>query len=121
MPTSPRSPVRSSGGVLRRVSRDERGATLVLFTIFLPVLMLMIAFVLDVGNWFEHKRHLQMQADSAALAASLDLRPPCSDVAVGDTASSYGGRDYNAQIQNKQAEVHMVVNSRTYYNQSSPV
>src|SRR5436190_8021294 len=121
MPTSPRSPVRSSGGVLRRVSRDERGATLVLFTIFLPVLMLMIAFVLDVGNWFEHRRHLQMQADSAALAAALDLRSPCSDTTVSNTAGQYGGGTYNPQVQGKQGQVHLVMNSRTYYNQPSPV
>jgi Flp pilus assembly protein TadG len=102
-------------------SRDERGATLVLFVIFLPVLVLMLSFVLDVGNWFMHRRHLQMQADAAALAAARDLASPCSNGTVNDTAASYGGRDYNAQIENRQSAVHMVVNSRTYYNQTSPV
>jgi hypothetical protein len=92
-----------------------------MFVIFLPVLVLMLSFVLDVGNWFMHRRHLQMQADSSALAAALDLRAPCSDATVNDTAASYGGRDYNAQIQNKQSQVHMLVNSQTYYNQASPV
>src|SRR3954447_14044396 len=90
-------------------SRGERGATLVLFAIFLPVLVLMLSFVLDVGNWFMHKRHLQMQADAAALAAVHDLQSPCSNATVNDSAASYGGRDYNAQIENRQTAVHMVV------------
>jgi len=92
-----------------------------MFVIFLPVLVLMMSFVIDVGNWFMHKRHLQMQADSAALAAALDLRTGCSDATVTDTAASFGGRDYNAQVENKQPQVHMLVNSRTFYNQTSPV
>jgi Flp pilus assembly protein TadG len=101
--------------------RDERGATLVVVTLFLPVLLLMVAFVLDVGNWFEHKRHLQMQADAAALAAAQDLGLPCSNAVVADRVASYGGRDWNAQVQNKQANVHTEINSQTYFNQASPV
>src|SRR3954452_7922506 len=120
MSTCRKSRVRSSARIRRRTS-DERGGTLVMVAVFLPVLILMAALAIDVGNWFEHKRHLQMQADSAALAAALDLRSPCADATVGDTATSYGGRDYNAQVQDKQAEVHMAINSRTYYNQASPV
>src|SRR5258708_40213146 len=111
MSTSLRSPMRSRPGACRRLARDERGATLVMFALALPVLMLMIAFVLDVGNWFEHKRHLQMQADSAALAAALDLRSPCSDTVVANTAAAYGGRDYNHQVQDRQSAVHMQLNS----------
>src|SRR3954470_21513585 len=103
------------------VVKDERGGTLVLFVLFLPVLVLMLSFVLDVANWFEHKRHLQMQADAAALAAARDLASPCLDGTVADTAASYGGRDYNAQIQDRQAAVHMIINSQTFFNQSSPV
>lgn len=120
MSTSRRSPVRSDYRGRRR-PRDEDGATLVIVTLFLPVLLLVLALALDVGNWFEHKRHLQMQADAAALAAALDLRSPCSDATVTGTAAAYGGRDYNAQVQNRQADVHMLVNSQTYFNQTSPV
>src|SRR5437868_5367695 len=98
---------RSDRGARLRLVRDERGATLVLVALFFPILILMVSFVLDVGNWFEHKRHLQMQADSAALAAALDLRSPCDDAVVASTAGSYGGGDYNAQVQDRQADVHM--------------
>jgi Flp pilus assembly protein TadG len=120
MSTCHKSRVRYSARIRGRAA-DERGATLVLVTLFLPVLILVASLAIDVGNWFEHKRHLQMQADSAALAAALDLRSPCSDATVDNTAASYGGGDYNAQVQDRQADVHMVINSRTYYNQTSPV
>src|SRR3954454_14619737 len=119
MSTSRKSRARSSRRAGVRRARDERGATLVLFALSLPVLVLMMSFVLDVGNWFEHKRHLQMQADAAALASAIDLRAPCSDTVVQGTASSYGGGDWNAQIQNRQSSVHMKINSQTYYNQDS--
>ena len=41
-----------------------------------------MTFVVDVGNWFVHKRHLQMQADSAALAAAQDFSFPCADAPI---------------------------------------
>ena len=47
----------------------ERGSALVLVALWLPVLFGFMILVADVGNWFEHKRHLQMQADAGALAA----------------------------------------------------
>ena len=45
--------------------RDERGGVLVMVAVMLPVLLLFASFVVDVGNWFEHKRDLQMQSDGA--------------------------------------------------------
>ena len=47
---------------------SESGGVLVLVAITLPVIIMLASFVIDVGNWYEHKRHLQLQADSAALA-----------------------------------------------------
>ena len=104
-----------------RRAADERGGALVLFAVLLPVLVLFVSFVIDIGNWYAHKRHLQMQADASALAAVLDLRSPCSDGAVVTTADDYNGGQYNGQIQNRQASVHMTMNSSTYYNQATPV
>ncbi len=34
----------------------------------MPVILLFIAFSVDIGNWWVHKRHLQLQVDAAALA-----------------------------------------------------
>jgi Flp pilus assembly protein TadG len=113
------------GRVRQRLSRagDERGAVLVMFAIFLPVLVLMSAFVLDVANWFVHKRHLQMQADAAALAAAaVWASPGCDDAAIEARARQYGGWSYNAQIGGTPSDkVHLVMNSRTYHGQTSPV
>ena len=54
--------------------RANASGVLVLVAIALPVLVLFASLVVDVGNWFEHKRHLQMQADAAALAAAREFR-----------------------------------------------
>ena len=104
-----------------RTAHAEDGGTLVMVVVWLPVLILLASLVIDAANWFEHKRHLQMQADAAALAAAGDVRFPCTDQPVLDTASKYSGGQYNAQIGGTPAaRVHMLVNSRTYFNQSSP-
>jgi hypothetical protein len=108
---------------------DERGATLVIVATWLPVLVLFITFVLDVGNWFEHKRHLQTQADAGALAAGGMFNACMGDLLGGGTAGSaaieatarqYAGDAgtsgaYNAQIggSNKGA-VTIRINHKTY-------
>jgi Flp pilus assembly protein TadG len=112
----------------------ESGGVLVMVTLWLPILMLFVIFVLDVGNWFMHQRHLQTQADAAALAAAGDFRIPCTDTPILDRAADYsghpvnytsGGTAYNAQVDgpgtNRQSHVRVMFNSPTYYNQSSPV
>jgi Flp pilus assembly protein TadG len=121
-------PRRGVTGTLRRRiecagARGEHGAVLVLVLLWLPVLVLMAAFVIDVANWFVHKRHLQMQADAAALAAAADWSASgCDDGAINARAAEYGGGTYNPQIGGTDPnEVHMLINSSTYYNQSTPV
>lgn len=84
--------------------REERGAVMVMVAILLPVLILFSSFVLDVGNWFEHRRHLQMQADAAVLAAAGEFGSPCSEAPIEDMARTYGGlkpptpNTYNQQV-----------------------
>ena len=70
--------------------RDERGGILVMAAVMIPVFLLLTALVVDVGNWFTHKRQLQNRADAAAFAAGRRVReeleglrperatPPCS-------------------------------------------
>jgi hypothetical protein len=101
----------------------ERGAVLITVVLWLPLLVLMASFVLDVANWFVHKRHLQMQADAAALAAARDwAQPGCDWTRIEARAEEYGGGVWNAQIGGTPADkVHMRLNSPTYHNQSSPV
>jgi len=110
----------------------EDGGVLVMITVWLPVIILFIVFVVDVGSWFEHKRHLQLQADAAALAAAGGFRIPCTDQPITDTAADYSGHPvnyasatlgsaYNPQVAGGQSRVYVMFNSPTYYNQSSPV
>jgi hypothetical protein len=106
---------------LFRAREGERGAALVLVAVWLPVLFGFMVFVADVGNWFVHKRHLQMQADAGALAGGGSFTVPCSDSPIVAGARKYAGdpaapTPYNPQVSN-QANVHVLVNSTSYWNQ----
>src|SRR3989440_7427905 len=48
--------------------RRERGAVIIIVAAFMTSAIALVTFVIDVGHWFEHKRHLQMQVDAGALA-----------------------------------------------------
>jgi Flp pilus assembly protein TadG len=114
----------SALGKVAPMVAEERGGVLVMFALFAPVLILFMAFVLDVGNWFEHKRHLQLQADAGALAAAQEFQPCVngSIIAKAQQYSGVGASPYNLQIGNtSQSNIQELINSRTYYNQSSPV
>ncbi len=96
--------------------------------IVLPVVVLLATLVIDVGNWFEHRRHLQMQADAAVLAAAGDVTFPCDNDAIKARAAQYGGLapldgqgPFNVQIGNTPAaNVHAVFNSPTWSGQGTP-
>jgi hypothetical protein len=77
---------------LRRRAADERGAALIFVAVGLPVFVAFGIFVMDVGNWWVHKRHLQIQADAAALAGAREFSfPACSDQAIVEEAVDYSG------------------------------
>jgi hypothetical protein len=100
--------------------RGESGGVLVMVAVTLPLLVILTGFVIDVANWFEHKRHLQLQADAAALAGAREFHIPCADQSIVDKTTAYGGGTYNAQIGGTSpTNVHMLINSRNYYNQPS--
>jgi hypothetical protein len=104
-------------------ARDDDGAVLVMFVLWLPVLLAFVVFVADVGNWFVHKRHLQMQADAGALAGGGLFTVPCGDAPIIATARKYGGdpnavAPYNVQVPpTDPANVHVLVNSTSYWNE----
>jgi uncharacterized membrane protein len=100
-----------------REGRQEDGGVLVMVALWLPVMILFVILVVDVGSWFEHKRHLQTQADAAALAAAGDFRIPCVDQPILDRANQYGGfsspsgTTYNQQVAGGQSRTHILINS----------
>jgi hypothetical protein len=108
---------------LRAEAGKEDGGVLVLVMLFLPVLILFISLVVDVGNWFEHKRHLQVQADAGALAGGGRFTLPCSDDPIIAEARKYAGDPgdpaaYNRQIGGiDQGNVHVLINSTKYWNE----
>jgi Flp pilus assembly protein TadG len=70
-----------------RSLRSERGQSLVLLAIILPVLMGIAALVIDIGHGYLVQRRLQGVADSAALAGAANL--PSSSAAL-TAATHYG-------------------------------
>ena len=108
--------------------QDERGGVLLITAVSLLVLLLFVALVVDVGNWKEHKRHLQLQADASALAAGGSFAlPVCSNTLVEDAARDYAGTDathvalYNDQVASQYdgtgnvPNLHILINSLGYY------
>ena len=107
-----------------RITSDERGAVLTLVAVALLVLALAVALVLDVANWKVHKRHLQLQADAAALAAAGSFSlANCSDTLLASQAHKYAGPDasgalalYNEQVGGTPAsKMHVLINSSGYF------
>jgi hypothetical protein len=110
---------------------NERGAVLPIVAIWMGVLIIFSAFVIDVGNWFEHKRHLQMQVDAGALAGAGLYNACFGDIINGTTsggasiiakAQQYdgdptyqgGGTQYNDQIGGGFPRTKVGYNSKTF-------
>lgn len=56
-----------------RGSAKERGQVIVVFALLIPVIFALGAVVLDIGNWYVHKRHLQTQVDAAVFAGAHEF------------------------------------------------
>jgi hypothetical protein len=112
----------------QRRDADERGSLTVLFALLLPVILILSVVVIDVGNMWVHRRHLQTLVDAGALAAAPKFvgcsfqfgNPPAANVAIRDTALAYAGdptRDpatKNLQVQ-EPGDVHVLLNSPRYW------
>ena len=105
-----------------RAARHERGGVLLIVALCMPVLIGFTGLVIDVGNWFEHRRHLQTQADAAALAAAGDVRFPC-DASVNsaiDARIEEYGKTRNPQVGGTPpAKVEWQLNSRHWPRQTA--
>ena len=74
-------------------SRRQRGQFSVLFAFSIPVLVGVMAMVVDLGHYGQVQSHLQSAADSAALAAVRDLNgTPAGFVLARQSAKQYGAQ-----------------------------
>ena len=93
--------------LVSRLRREERGGILVLSAILIPVFIVMTAMVVDVGQWYTHKRQLQTRADAGAFAAGIEY---------GDNwkACVYDGTDANL-LAAKAAAARAIANRARQY------
>jgi hypothetical protein len=91
---------------------------MVLMATIMPVAILFCGFVIDMANWFQHDRHLQTQADAAALAGALNFMSCPDNTPIRDKVDEYSGGQWNTQVGGTQGNVHMLLNSKTYYGQT---
>jgi Flp pilus assembly protein TadG len=54
-------------------SLSEHGQSLVLITVFMMSLLGMAALAIDAGSWYQDRRHIQNDADAAALAGAANI------------------------------------------------
>jgi Putative Flp pilus-assembly TadE/G-like len=66
---------------------DQRGQTLILFVVALPLILALVALVSDGSNLFANKRSVQNVADASVLAAVRELNPDFS-VCSGPASTS---------------------------------
>ena len=72
----------------------QRGQVTVLFALLLPLLLMLGAIVLSLGNWYAHARQLQTKADAAAFAGGGVWGFPCGpdvDALIEAEARKYVG------------------------------
>lgn len=117
----------------RQHARDDRGQVVVVVALLLPVFLLLTALVLDIGNWYVHKRHLQTMVDAGAFAgatrfvgcSTVSGDPASANAAIRATALEYAGDTVrapgtrNVQVQEPN-DVRVVLNSARYWGDGDP-
>ena len=115
----------------RAAAARERGQVVVMFALLIPVFFGLGAIVLDIGNWYVHKRHLQTQVDAAVLAAGPAFvgcyhAPSAANQAIAQTALQYAGDTLragtttNTQIEQPN-DVRIALNSSRYWQKTDGV
>jgi putative Flp pilus-assembly TadE/G-like protein len=110
----------------RDLAGNERGAVAVLFALLTPFFLFLFLLVIDVGNWYVHKRHLQMSADAAALAGGayfgncFSSDPAVAggaDDTIRNAAMTYAGTSasaYNVPGGSAGGRIATLFNSKTF-------
>jgi Putative Flp pilus-assembly TadE/G-like len=107
--------------LMNRVVHEQDGGMIVTMLFLLPAVIAFGILVLDVANAFEHRRHLQLQADAGVFAAGQEFTRCFTDstganAAIRQQANNYSGAQQNAQIGGPaaQARVRTMINAADY-------
>lgn len=101
----------------------EEGGIIVFVAMLVPVVLLFLTLTVDIGNWWVHKRHLQLQVDAAALAGGALFGGCFSDASATNTAiqneaTRFGGAagsSYNGQVGGtNKGTITLLYQSKTY-------
>lgn len=76
-----------------RLHHDERGQTIILVALSLPLMLGFVGIATDVGALFKDKRTIQTAADAAAIAGALNIATSNWKNAATARATSYGFTD----------------------------
>jgi hypothetical protein len=78
--------------MMRTTTHPERGQTLLIFVLALTVLLGFTAMAIDVGLFYEDRRHMQNTADAAALAGVGELpnNPAAAKIKAAQWAANNG-------------------------------
>ena len=109
--------------LLRRISRDERGATAITTALVLMVLVGFVGLGTEVGMWYAERRAMQNASDAAALGAGFDIyvngKKSTGIVAAGQADSARNG--FTNGTNNVTVAVNYPPKQGTYANKNTAV
>jgi hypothetical protein len=110
-------------GLLRRIARDQRGATAITTALVLLVLVGFVGLGTEVGMWYAERRAMQNASDAAALGAGFDIykngKKSTGIVEAGQSDSARNGFTNGAN--NVTVAVNYPPKSGKYANKSTAV
>lgn len=80
-------------GPLRLLARDERGSIAILGAAAILVFAMLGGAVIEVGQWFQHRRNLQVRTDAAALGGGQALSA-CFNIGTAQFPNEQAADDY---------------------------
>ena len=97
---------------------------LVMFALLIPALLALTGFVIGIGNWYTHGKHLQTKADAGAFAGGSTWGFPCDsaiDARIEAAARLYAGSN-NPQVGGvPDTSITTILNGDGWYdNDSNP-
>ncbi|NJO33206.1 MAG: hypothetical protein HC869_08710 [Rhodospirillales bacterium] len=72
----------TSGSLLRRISRDERGATAIMTALVSVILIGFVGLGTEVGMWYSERRAMQTASDAAAVGGAFKIYKDGKSVAT---------------------------------------